>query len=94
MTHYAINIESTAAFEKLLEAAGSKPVLADFYASWCPPCMHFKPVFEAMAKQYEGKAIFVKIDVDVQTQLSERYEIEAMPTFICFKNSVAKGDPV
>ena len=64
--HHAIHIKSTEAFDKILESAGSQPVIADYYADWCPPCMRFKPAFEAMALEYEGKAIFVKIDVDVQ----------------------------
>jgi len=56
--------------------------------------MRFKPAFEAMALEYEGKAIFVKIDVDAQPQISAKYGIECMPTFICFKNSIKQGEPV
>ena len=68
-----------------------KPVLVDFWAAWCGPCRMLAPVFEEVAKRYEGKAIFVKVDVDENEEAAMRYRITSIPNLIAFKggNAVA-----
>jgi thioredoxin 1 len=70
--------------------ASSKPVFVDFWATWCPPCKRIAPFVEELAKDYEGKAIVAKIDVDEAVEVASRYGINSVPTLMVFKN----GQPV
>ncbi|CAD6580736.1 MAG: hypothetical protein CYPHOPRED_001346 [Cyphobasidiales sp. Tagirdzhanova-0007] len=85
-----IHIGSTQAFDTLLSRAGSVPVFIDFSAEWCGPCKVIGPVYEKIAKEYP-KSIFLKVDVDAQKELAERYSIRAMPTFIALKDKTQAG---
>lgn len=64
-------------------------VLVDFTASWCGPCKRIKPALEKMSQDYD-KVFFCTVDVDECEELSKKYEISCMPTFMFFKN----GQPV
>lgn len=71
-------------FDELLK--GDKPVVCDFFANWCGPCRMLAPVMEAMEKEYAEKAVFVKIDIDENPELSVRYGIMSIPYVAVFKN--------
>ena len=75
-----------------LIASSSIPVVCDFWASWCGPCRMLAPVFEDVSDKYEGKAAFVKIDIDEEDSESAaiKYGITSIPNVIVFKN----GAPV
>lgn len=64
------------------------PVIADFYAEWCSPCMQMMPVLEETERLLEGKCLVIKINVDKHLDLVEKYKIMGVPTFILFKNGV------
>ena len=66
------------------------PVLVDFWAGWCSPCMMMKPVFEALAREYAGRAHFAKVDIDRDQGLAMRYGVMSIPNFVLFK----EGRPV
>ncbi|MGX9416597.1 thioredoxin TrxC [Vibrio sp. WJH972] len=66
--------------------SGHLPVVIDFWAPWCNPCIGFAPVFQDMAKEMEDKARFVKIDTEAQQALGARYQIRSIPTIMVFKN--------
>ena len=63
----------------------SKPVLLDFWATWCGPCRAIAPAIEELAKEYEGRAVVGKVDVDA-SDIPERYGIRNIPTVLFFKN--------
>ena len=63
-----------------------KPVLVDFYATWCGPCKAMAPVIESIGKEVQGKARVLKIDVDKNQQIAAQYQIQAVPTMMIFKN--------
>lgn len=65
-----------------------KVVIVDFFATWCMPCQKLIPVLEEISKEREDLDI-IEIDVDESRELSIRYQIEAVPTMIIFKNGVA-----
>jgi thioredoxin 1 len=63
-----------------------KLVVVDFWAEWCGPCRTISPIIEDLAKEYEGKAVIGKVDVDSNPAISEKYGIRNIPTIIFIKN--------
>lgn len=66
------------------------PVFVDFYADWCGPCKAVEPTVEALAREYEGKVKFVKINVDENQKIAMRYDIMSIPTAVLFENGEVK----
>ena len=60
--------------------------VVDFGATWCPPCRALEPTIEELAKKYEGRVEFVKLDIDANPSTPQRYGIKGIPTLILFKN--------
>ena len=73
--------------EKTFDEAvrGEKPVLVDFWATWCGPCRMIAPAVEEVAADFEGRAVVGKVDVDEQTELARRFGIMSIPTLVVMK---------
>lgn len=66
--------------------AGPKPMFVDFWAVWCGPCKAMDPIVEKLAARYSDRVLFGKVNVDEEINISSRYEVFSIPTFMIFKN--------
>lgn len=72
-------------FEKLVLKA-DKPVLVDFHATWCGPCKRLAPIISKLAEQYDGRAVFVKVNTDKARELAMKYGIKSIPAVLIFND--------
>lgn len=63
-----------------------KPVVVDFWAPWCQPCRLIAPIVEELAREYDGKVLFAKLNTDENMQTTMRFGIRGIPTLLIFKN--------
>jgi thioredoxin 1 len=63
-----------------------RPVLVDFWASWCPPCKMVEPVLDELADEYEDRVLVCKLHVDRNPKTRDRYQIFGVPTFAVFRD--------
>ncbi len=85
-------IVNTAEFDAAVLKA-EKPVLVDFFATWCGPCKMMSPVVEELSETYDTFDV-VKVDIDQSMDLAEEYNIMSVPTFMAFANGKVLGKAI
>ncbi|XP_042031478.1 thioredoxin-like protein slr0233 isoform X1 [Salvia splendens] len=88
LTPVASKKQSFTSFEELLENS-DKPILVDFYATWCGPCKFMVPILDQVGTSMNDRIQIVQIDTEKYPSIANKYKIEALPTFILFKD----GEP-
>ena len=71
------------AFQDLIN--GSTPVLIDFFADWCSPCHAMSPVIKEIKSNYGEKLKVIKIDIDKNVKVADKFQVKGVPTFILYK---------
>jgi thioredoxin 1 len=84
MSEYVKEVTDSSFEKEVLQA--DRPVLVDFWAPWCAPCRMIAPTVEALAKEYSESAGVVKVNVDDNPSISQRFGIKGIPTLILFKD--------
>ena len=77
-------MENKKTFQDLIQS--EQPVLVDFFASWCGPCKAMNPVLKQVAHEMSGKAKVIKVDIDKNRSTAMKFGVQAVPTFMLFKN--------
>ncbi|MFS7982857.1 putative protein-disulfide reductase [Helianthus anomalus] len=85
MCQVAAKKQTFSSLDDLLEKA-EKPVLVDFYATWCGPCQFMGPILNEVSVSMGDSIQVVKIDTEKYPEIANKYSIEALPTFILFKD--------
>lgn len=81
-----VELNSTT-FDKALDS--TIPVAVDFYADWCGPCRAVAPIIDELVEEYRGKIVFMKLNVDENSKVADRYEIVSIPTLLVFSKGKA-----
>lgn len=82
-----------ATFEEVV-LKNDKPVMVDFWATWCGPCRMVGPIVEEISNEYKGKAVVGKVDVDTNQEFASKYGVRNIPTVLLFKNGEIVGRQV
>jgi thioredoxin-like negative regulator of GroEL len=69
-------------FNEIVDKAGDLPIIIYFTATWCGPCQNIKPKFSKFSQEFQGKAIFIEVDVEERKDIAEQFGILTLPTFI------------
>ncbi len=77
-----------ASFEAIM--AEGKPVIIDFWATWCGPCQMIGPIIDELAEEYNGKIIIGKVDIDSNPELPTKYGVRNIPTILFIKDGEVK----
>ena len=88
MTAYIEEVNDGNFAKMVLES--NRPVLVDFWAQWCAPCRALAPIVEAVAERYAENAQVVKLNIDRNPSVVEKFQIEAIPTLIVFQDGEEK----
>ncbi len=72
--------------EKVLEKSKDLPIVVDFWAEWCMPCLMLSPILEDMTKEYNGKFFLVKCNIDENPEMAQKYGVSSIPDVRLFKN--------
>jgi thioredoxin 1 len=81
---HVLHLSDTTFDEAIRKASG--PVLVDFWAAWCAPCLAIAPVLDELAAELKGRATIAKVDVEAYGDLAARFGIRSIPALLVFKN--------
>ncbi len=76
-------------FHELIQTSDI-PVVVDFWAAWCGPCKTVSPALESIAKEFKGKLLVIKINVDNKPHIAAQYQIQSIPTIMMFHKGTQK----
>ena len=83
------NVDSSSFEQEVLTS--KKPVVVDFWASWCQPCIRFAPIFEEVSKEFSN-AVFAKLNVDESSEVASEHGVMSIPTVKIFSNGRIVGE--
>ncbi|MCG7984060.1 MAG: thioredoxin domain-containing protein [Candidatus Thiodiazotropha lotti] len=88
---YIYNVDEAGFDEQVIQLSHQGPVLVDFWAEWCAPCISLAPALERVVSEYEGRMQLAKLEVDDNMRLAGRYRLRGFPTVILFVDGEERG---
>jgi thioredoxin 1 len=89
-THATVPAVTTTTFDELI-ASAEVPVVVDFWATWCGPCVPMAEALATVAEEQAGRMLAASVDVDDQVDLARRYGVQSMPTLLVFQDGEVIG---
>ena len=81
-----VHVGSCGVFTKIFNNFSDVPIIAYLWAEWCQPCKSVTPVFKLLSEKYSGRALFLKVNADLCTDVLQQFKTTAVPTFLVFRN--------
>jgi thioredoxin 1 len=88
---YIFDVDEAGFKEKVLEASAQRPILVDFWAEWCPPCLTLAPHLHRVVDSYAGRILLAKVEVDDNMKLAGHYRLRGFPTVMLFHGGEELG---
>lgn len=88
---YIFNVDVDGFEERVLEASTRQPILVDFWAEWCSPCLALAPALERVVGERAGEVLLAKVEVDDNMKLAGHYRLRGFPTVILFHGKEERG---
>ncbi|MBN2151284.1 MAG: thioredoxin [Candidatus Lokiarchaeota archaeon] len=86
-----MHLGSVEQFKDLIDNHQETPIIIDFWAEWCGPCRMLAPVFERLAAEYKGRAIFLKVNSDEMTSLAQYFRVSSIPDVVLVHRKEVKA---
>jgi len=88
---YIFDVDEAGFKEKVIDASSEHPILVDFWADWCAPCIALTPALERVVTEYEGRILLGKVEVDENMKLAGHYRLRGFPTVMLFYRGEEQG---
>lgn len=88
---YSFDVDVAGFDERVIQASVEQPILVDFWADWCSPCLALAPALERVVSEYEGRILLAKVEVDDNMKLAGHYRLRGFPTVIMFHEREEMG---
>ena len=88
---YVVDVTTEDFFQVVLEGSYQRPVLVDFWAEWCAPCISLEPALKQVVREYEGAVLLAKVEVDDNMRLAGHYRLRGFPTVMLFHQGEELG---
>jgi len=88
---YIFDVDEASYDKKVIQASHQQPILVDFWADWCAPCLSLSPALERVIGELEGLVLLAKVEVDDNMHLAGHYRLRGFPTVILFANGLEIG---
>lgn len=87
---YVVDVTEETFAEAVVQQSMTVPVVVDLWATWCGPCKQLSPILEKLAREYDGRLLLAKVDVDANPQIAAAFQVQSIPSVV----AVVKGQPV